>query len=192
AELNVNRDATRPRDAAAEVRPACLRWRLRLQSSADRGELSGELLKLCYLLGDLCLLHVEELTHAVTSGPAVGACPDRDQRRDLLATEPHPPGPGDEQQATGRVLAVVAVTGGGTSREAHQADPLVVAHCGGRDPGGLGELGDAHLPHARPCTRVQGQGHDLEPGFKSYVRRTDRNPSVDNLGATHGNLHARE
>ena len=124
----------------------------------------GELLKVGDPLGDLCLLLRDELLHPFVGGAAVGAGPDREQRGDLLAAQPHPPRPGDEQQLAGRGIVVVAVPGRCPCRKGHQPGPLVVAHRRGGYPRRSGELRNAHTATV-----------DLEPEVRSYVRRIDRN-----------------
>ena len=61
------------------------------QLSANRVELSAELLELTDSFGDLRLLLLDQPGDAILGGAAVRAGPHRDQGGDLFAAQSHPP-----------------------------------------------------------------------------------------------------
>ena len=87
-EFDGDRHASGLRDAAGEVRTACLWRRLRREHRADRGELSGELLKVGDPLGDLCLLLRDELLPRSWAAPQLA--PAQTGSREVICSQLSP------------------------------------------------------------------------------------------------------
>ena len=132
----------RDRRAAAAI-VACPVRTVLLQRGGRAVQLGGERGELDEPGLGLGQLRLHDRAQPVLDRAALAAVPGDRQVGDLLEGAPQLLGPGDEGEAVQRPVVVDAVPAAAALRRGQEADLLVVAQRGGREPAPAGHVGDA-------------------------------------------------